>query len=187
MNNWSQEAYSTAWNFATHYHHGQSYGGAQEGQQVNYINHIGSVAMEVIWALSTAPDADGNLAIQCALLHDTIEDTAASYDIVAAQFGKAVADGVLALTKDATLTDKTAKIDDSLARIRLQPKEVWMVKLADRIANLYHPPFYWDNEKIDSYRTEAMRIYEALHPANDALAQRLLDKIAQYQFFKRTA
>lgn len=74
--NWNQDIYIKAWDFATIAHHGQTYGGPKEGQRIEYINHIGSVAMELIWALSQTTDIDGSLAIQCALLHDTIEDTA---------------------------------------------------------------------------------------------------------------
>ena len=72
MSNWNPDIFSKAWNFATLYHQGQTYGGAQKGQKIPYINHLGSVGVEVIWALSTAPELDGDLAIQCALLHDTI-------------------------------------------------------------------------------------------------------------------
>jgi (p)ppGpp synthase/HD superfamily hydrolase len=183
MSNWSPDIFAKAWNFATRYHAGQTYGGPREGEQIDYLNHVGSVAMEVIWALPTAPTADGNLAIQCALLHDVIEDTVATYELVSEQFGRAVAAGVLALTKDATLPTKAEQMADSLQRIRRQPQEVWLVKMADRITNLYQPPYYWDNEKIEAYRQEAITIYEALHPANEALANRLYEKIERYKDF----
>ena len=35
------------------------------------------------------PEWDGNLALQCALLHDVIEDTAVGYEDVKAGFGTA--------------------------------------------------------------------------------------------------
>jgi (p)ppGpp synthase/HD superfamily hydrolase len=183
MSSWNPDSFSKAWNFATLYHQGQTYGGAQKGQKIPYINHIGSVGVEVIWALSTAPELDGDLAIQCALLHDTIEDTEATYDLVVENFGRAVADGVMALTKDSTLPSKAEQMADSLDRIKQQPPEVWMVKMADRIINLHHPPYYWKPEKIESYRQEAISIYDALHPANLALANRLKEKIDLYRSF----
>ena len=62
--NWSQEVYNKAWRFATLAHHGQTYGSFEKGQKIDYINHIGSVAMEVIWALHLSPACDGNLAVQ---------------------------------------------------------------------------------------------------------------------------
>jgi (p)ppGpp synthase/HD superfamily hydrolase len=183
MNNWNPDNFAKAWNFATLYHEGQTYGGAQKEQQIPYINHIGSVGVEVIWALSTAPELDGDLAIQCALLHDTIEDTKATYELLMENFGRAVADGVMALTKDSTLPSKPLQMADSLKRIGQQPPEIWMVKMADRITNLRHPPHYWKPEKIDSYRQEAISIYDALHSANLALATRLKEKIDLYRSF----
>ena len=68
MNRWSPELFKKAWNFATIAHHGQTYGGHETGMKIDYINHIGSVAMEVIWALGASPDYDADLAVQCAIL-----------------------------------------------------------------------------------------------------------------------
>lgn len=147
MSNWSPEIYSKAWYFATIRHEGQTYGGSQPLLRVDYLNHIGSVGMEILWALSQTPGCKGDLAVQCALLHDVIEDTSATYEEVKEEFGKQVADGVLALTKNEKLPAKEARMTDSLKRIRQQPKEVWMVKMADRISNLYAPPYYWNNTK----------------------------------------
>ncbi|MCE1251963.1 MAG: HD domain-containing protein [Anaerolineae bacterium] len=180
---WSPDVYLKAWHYATRYHHGQTYGGAEPQEQIDYINHIGSVAMEVLHALAQTPDVDGDLAVQCALLHDVIEDTPVTYDMLKNEFGAQVADGVLALTKDVSLPDKENQMRDSLERIRRQPREVWMVKLADRITNLYYPPFYWTPAKIESYRQEAIIIYEALHGAHAGLAARLSEKIKRYRQF----
>ena len=46
---------------------------------------------------------DRSLAIQLALLHDTIEDTKTTYEEIQNLFGSIVADGVKALTKDTAL------------------------------------------------------------------------------------
>lgn len=179
---WSPDIFATAWNFATLAHEGQTYGSCQPGQRIPYLNHLGSVAMEVMWALTLTPDEfDGNLAVQCAILHDVIEDTDHTYADLAAQFGEAVADGVQALTKDETLPTKTAQMQDSLQRIQQQPREIWLVKLGDRITNLAEPPYYWNLEKKQAYRVEAELIYQALHPAHTALAQRLQHKIQAYE------
>lgn len=185
MSNESPDLLSKAWNFAAHYHQGQTYGGPEAGMQIDYMQHLASVALELIWVLPAAPELDGHLAIQCALLHDVIEDTAATYERVLADFGQEVAAGVLALTKDPTLPTKAEQMADSLLRIRRQRKEIWLVKMADRITNLYHPPYYWTEEKIAMYHEESIKLYEALHPANELLANRLLQKIEQYQHFRR--
>jgi (p)ppGpp synthase/HD superfamily hydrolase len=72
---------------------------------------------------------------------------------------------------------------DSLRRIRLQPKAVWMVKLADRITNLQPPPAYWTKEKAARYRDEAVQIHAALKDADEALAARLMARIEAYRAF----
>lgn len=182
---WTPDIYEKAWTFASRAHHGQSYGGPAQGERVEYLSHIASVGMEIQWALQSDPHADGALALQCALLHDTIEDTGTSYQQLCDTFGVAVADGVLALSKDIALPDKQAQMQDSLQRIKKQPKEIWMVKMADRITNLYHPPFYWDNAKILAYRDEAIYIHHQLHTAHHGLAQRLQAKIDAYPAFLR--
>ena len=72
---------------------------------------------------------------------------------------------------------------DSLKRIKQQPKEVWAVKMADRICNLYAPPFYWTNEKKKTYREEAMLIHRELKDGNAYLAERLGRKIEEYRAY----
>jgi (p)ppGpp synthase/HD superfamily hydrolase len=139
--------------------------------------------METLAALHIERERDGNLALQCALLHDTIEDTATTYEQVRDAFGAKVADGVLALTKDGAL-EKSLQMADSLRRIREQPHEVWMVKLSDRITNLQKPPHFWKPEKIARYRQEARQIYDALREASPFLAARLAQKIERYQKFE---
>jgi (p)ppGpp synthase/HD superfamily hydrolase len=51
---------------------------------------------------------------------------------------------------------------DSLKRIKIQPKEIWMVKLADQITNLQPAPYYWTEKNVQAYRPESIEIYEAL-------------------------
>ncbi|MDD1444504.1 HD domain-containing protein [Dolichospermum sp. ST_sed3] len=135
-------------------------------------------------ALTMEPGHDGDLAIQCALLHDVIEDTDTTYDQVLATFGKSVADGVLALSKDKAV-EKSQRLADCLRRIRLQPPEVGMVKLADRITNLQPPPAHWTPEKIKRYRAEALEIHSALKDSSQVLATRLAHKIECYAAFEQ--
>jgi (p)ppGpp synthase/HD superfamily hydrolase len=138
--------------------------------------------MEIIAALNVEEERDGNLAVQCAILHDVIEDTNVSFDQVKEEFGLPVADGVLALTKDESLA-KDLQISDSLRRIKEQPAEIWMVKLADRISNLLPPPQHWTQAKITRYREDAVEIYETLKDASPFLAARLVSKIENYKQF----
>jgi (p)ppGpp synthase/HD superfamily hydrolase len=182
-NSWNRDLYAKAWHFVTLKHSGQTYGGRLPEQQIEYINHLSSVAMEAMWVLAHSTETyNADLLVQCALLHDTLEDTGTTFEELSATFGSAVAAGVLALTKNNDLP-KANQMLDSLQRIQAQPKEIWMVKMADRITNLYHPPHYWDKPKIAAYRIEGQVIYDHLAPADALMAQRLADKIEAYQQF----
>lgn len=172
---WSQDRYLEAYHFAARAHLGQLY----VGTDLPYIMHLSFVSMELIAALRAEPGRDEDLALTCALLHDVIEDTPIDHAQVAAAFGRAVADGVLALTKDESLPED-AQMADSLRRIRAQPPEVWMVKLADRITNLQPPPGHWSPAKVAGYRAEAERIFAELAEASPFLAARLRAKIDGY-------
>ena len=175
---WSQDEYIRAYRFAAEAHLGQTV----PGSDLPYVAHVTLVSMEVIAALEVESGRDGDLAVQCALLHDVIEDTAVTYERLRAAFGERVSLGVLALSKDENL-DRSLQIRDSLSRIRQQPQEIWMVKLADRISNLQPPPHDWTKNKIVQYRQEAIEIYDALHAASETLATRLLDKIEAYKVY----
>lgn len=178
MQQWSQENYIKAYKFAAQAHQGQNI----PGSEIPYIMHLSFVSIEVIAALNVEQVYDGDLAIQCAILHDTIEDTNITFDNIKTEFGASVANGVLALTKDYSL-EKHLQMADSLLRIKEQPREIWMVKLADRISNLQAPQYYWNQDKIIRYREEAKEIYQALQDASTFLASRLASKIEDYKVF----
>lgn len=177
---WSIDELQKTWELASKLHDGQKYGGLNEGQQIEYLNHIGSVTFEIINAINNEKGMDADFAINCAVLHDTIEDTEQSFDEIQLLFGERVAMGVFALTKDEKIENKREMMLDSLNRIKSQPKEVWAVKMADRICNLYAPPYYWTNEKKIKYQKEAHLILQELKDGNKYLAERLKNKIIAY-------
>lgn len=172
---WSQENYAKAYWFAAQAHRGQ----LVPGTDLPYIMHVSFVSMEVIACLGIELHQDGDLAVQCALLHDVLEDTNVTFEDVENEFGANIAKGVLALTKNTGLA-KADRMQDSLQRIRQMPVEVWIVKLADRITNLAPPPAYWEKAKIKQYREEAIEICKALHEASPYLSKRLEMKIDEY-------
>ncbi|MCU7940425.1 MAG: HD domain-containing protein [gamma proteobacterium symbiont of Bathyaustriella thionipta] len=177
MGRWNQDNYLKAWNFASAVHNGQRV----PGSEIPYINHIGLVAMEAMAVIAQDNSIKNpDLLVQCALLHDVIEDTEIAYSEVASEFGTAVANGVLALSKNKDIPEKIEQMQDSLKRIKQQPAEIWMVKLCDRITNLQPPPAHWNKEKINTYREEAGLILKQLGNANKLLAARLQVKIAEY-------
>ncbi|MCV2484921.1 bifunctional (p)ppGpp synthetase/guanosine-3',5'-bis(diphosphate) 3'-pyrophosphohydrolase [Flavobacterium sp. SH_e] len=184
---WSIDEIQNTWQLVSKLHDGQKYGGSNEGERVEYINHIGSVVFEVLNASRFTENMNADLAVKCAMLHDTIEDTAFNYEKVNDLFGNEVASGVLALTKSDEISNSLEKMLDSLNRIKQQPIEVWAVKMADRICNLYEPPYYWNDEKKLKYIEEAEIIHSELKDGNVYLAERLKNKIREYNRFLSTA
>lgn len=185
---WSQALFTKAWDFATLAHQGQYYASPISGVKLDYINHVGAVAMELMWVLAKQQNQaiNGDFLLQCALLHDVIEDTSYGYAEIQATFGSAVADGVLALSKQKNLPVEEQMLD-SLQRIQQQPYEVWMVKLADRTNNLSEPPAHWTQAKVEAYWQESKLIYAQLHDANTLLAQRLQAQIDAYPTYFKNA
>ena len=169
------EAWLVAWNFAAEVHNAQRVPGTDQP----YLKHLGMVAMEVFSAHAVAPLDNLGLAVQCAISHDTIEDQGVPHADLTDRFGQPVADGVLALSKNPD-PPKSKAMADSLSRIRQQPRDIWCVKLADRISNLHVAPAHWTAEKCARYRQEAQVILDALGSAHPVLAQRLSVKIAAY-------
>jgi len=169
------EDWLAAWHFAAEAHNTQKV----PGTDLPYLKHLGMVTMEVFSAHAIVPIGNLGLAVQCAILHDTIEDQGVAHADLVKRFGQSVADGVLALSKNPGLP-KSEAMADSLDRIRAQPRDVWCVKLADRISNLHGAPAHWTVEKRVTYRTEAQQILDALGAAHRTLADRLAAKITAY-------
>lgn len=154
------------------------------GTHSSYLVHLSNVAMETMVAGLHTADFDQSFAVQVALLHDVLEDTPTTFDELQVAFGLKIADAVWALSKDETLKSE-AQIPDSLERIKLQSKEVWAVKLADRISNMQQPPGHWDQFKIMAYQKVARMILSTLKGGNAYLEQRLEEKILDYnQYIK---
>jgi (p)ppGpp synthase/HD superfamily hydrolase len=171
-----EEDWLAAWHFAAKIHNAQRV----PGTDLPYLKHLGMVTMEIFSAHVQASVGNLGLAVRCAILHDTIEDQGVAHAELVQHFGLAVADGVQALSKNPELP-KAEAMADSLHRIQAQPREVWCVKLADRISNLHDAPAHWTAEKRKTYVVEAQSILDALGSAHDVLAKRLADKIAAYE------
>ncbi len=178
---WDPDLYNRALRFAGEAHGNQTV----PGTDISYLMHLCQVCQEAMSAVLADPTLDGDLVMQCALLHDSVEDTETTREAVAEAFGEAVAAGVDALSKrphgpDGEPWTKDEKMADSLARILGQPREVRVVKLADRITNLQDPPPHWSTDKTARYHREAEQILAALGDASDHLAERMRLKISAY-------
>ena len=171
-----QTLYQEAISFAAEKHGPQKV----KGSKNPYVVHLSNVAMELFVASRHTPGFDLSLAVQVALLHDTIEDCHTTRAELEASFGSDVAEGVWAMTKDLKLLSDY-RLTDSLAKIRQCPQEVWAVKLADRITNLQTPPKRWSKEHKREFLFDSLQILEALKGGNEYLEKRLATKIEEYK------
>ncbi len=173
---WSQDRYIDAYLYAAEALNTKRF----PGTSLPYMLHVSLVTMEVLATLQVQSGIEGDLAVQCALLHDVLEDSDKDYSDISKKFGDDVAQGVQALSKNRNLP-KPQQMEDSLSRIQKLSQTIWIVKMADRITNLLPPPPDWTREKIQEYRQEAVKIYECLKPASRFLADRLAGKIQAYE------
>ncbi|MBN2124215.1 MAG: bifunctional (p)ppGpp synthetase/guanosine-3',5'-bis(diphosphate) 3'-pyrophosphohydrolase [Deltaproteobacteria bacterium] len=184
---WSQDLYTKCFQFAARAHEDRK----EPESGLPCVVHIALVAMEVIAALSRDSSADGDLALSCALLHDILEDTDVVYDDLLEQFGKGIAEGVLALTRNKEIGKgytevfkaENTRIKDCLKRVLKQPREIGMVMMAERIVSLQPPPPEWGKDQINNHLTQAVAIFAHLREASLLLAARLEDKIAEYKAY----
>ena len=152
------------------------------GTNLPYVVHLSNVAMEIMIAAQHSAEFNLDFALKVALLHDTVEDTNATLEEISQGFGNDIALAVLALTKNDHLP-KTDRMNDSIQRIKRLQKEVWAVKLADRITNLQVAPAHWETAKKTAYREEAIFLLKELKGGNSYLENRLKDKIESYKVY----
>ena len=101
------------------------------------------------------------------LLHDTLEDTQATYDDVLNEFGKEVADLVDGVTKISTLEEKNVnnfQAENFRKLILATSKDirVLLVKLADRLHNMRTIDAFQSDLKKKRIAKETMEIYAPL-------------------------
>lgn len=148
-----------------------------------YSTHLETVAELSRQALSNDSTLDEGILLSTAYLHDSVEDTAVTHEDILNLFGQNIANAVLALTKNKMLP-KTQQMQYSLQKISVLPKEVWIVKLADRIANLQQTLFLyegkWTQDYREYYKEESILISQTLGDASPYLQQKLSVLINSY-------
>ena len=113
--------------FAAEAHRNQRRKGAA---QEPYLNHL----VEVLDLLVQATDGTDTDMLIAAILHDVVEDTSASYEDVAKNFGERVAEIVRENSGDMTLP-KAERRRARIAGMPLKSREARLVKMADVISN----------------------------------------------------
>ena len=127
-----------------------------------YINH--PIALVSILAVEAGIDDPDVLC--AALLHDTIEDTATTYEELVGHFGQPIAGIVCEVTDDKNLPKqvrKQAQIEHAPALSRA----AGLVKFADKIANLRDvadcPPADWPVQRRQEYFDWAKAVVDGIH------------------------
>jgi GTP diphosphokinase / guanosine-3',5'-bis(diphosphate) 3'-diphosphatase len=147
---------SKAYNFALNAHKNQ-----KRFSGLPYIVHPIAVA-DILVELKL-----DSATIITGLLHDTIEDTKATYDLVLKEFGKEVADLVDGVTKISALEEKAAENSqaENFRKLILATSKdirVLLVKLADRLHNMRTIDAFSSEEKKKRIAKETMEIYAPL-------------------------
>ena len=150
------EALSKAYNFALKAHKNQK---RDSGDP--YLTHPIAVA-DILTDLKL-----DSATIATGLLHDTIEDTKATYKMVEKEFGKEVADLVDGVTKISELEGKVienSKAENIRKLILATSKDirVLLVKLADRLHNMRTLNSISDEKRRKRIAKETMEIYAPL-------------------------
>jgi (p)ppGpp synthase/HD superfamily hydrolase len=135
-----------------------------------YINHLTEVAA----LLAEATGGDDAILLAGGLLHDTLEDTDATYEDLVQRFGAEVAALVAEVTDDKALPKEERKrlqIDETPAKSR----RAKLLKIADKTSNLRSmvnsPPKGWTEERLRDYvvwAEQVVRSCRGLNPALDA-------------------
>lgn len=133
-----------------------------------YINH--PIALANILCNEAGID---NLEVICgSLLHDTVEDTATTFEELETEFGKRIRDIVAEVTDDKTLNRQERKQlqIDHAPHISDEAK---LVKLADKIANVRDmvnaPPAGWDVVRQQQYFDWAKEVVDGLRGVHPGL------------------
>ena len=123
--------------------------------------------------------------ITTGLLHDTIEDTKATYDSVKEEFGQEVADLVNGVTKISALEEKAVENSkaENLRKLILATSKdirILLVKLADRLHNMRTLSTIKDESKKIRKAKETMEIYAPL--ADRMGMNRIRDELEDLSF-----
>jgi RelA/SpoT family (p)ppGpp synthetase len=150
------EPLSKAYNFAIEAHKNQ-----KRISGLPYIVHPIAVA-DILAELKL-----DSATIITGLLHDTIEDTKATYDLVMKEFGKEVADLVDGVTKISALEEKAVENSqaENFRKLILATSKdirVLLVKLADRLHNMRTIDAILSSDKKKRIAKETMEIYAPL-------------------------
>jgi len=133
-----------------------------------YINHLTEVAA----LLAEATDGNDVVLVMGGLLHDTLEDTDATYAQLVERFGPEVAALVQEVTDDKSLPKDVRK----RLQVETTPHKsvrAKLLKIADKTSNLRglvtSPPAGWTEERLRDYVIWAEQVVRSCRGLNAAL------------------
>jgi guanosine-3',5'-bis(diphosphate) 3'-pyrophosphohydrolase len=133
-----------------------------------YINHPIGLAN----VLANEAGIEDERILIAAILHDTIEDTETTEQELIRDFGKEVAEIVMEVTDDKTLS-KAERKQLQIEHAATISRRAKVVKLADKICNLRDiansPPADWSLERKQAYFDWAKSVVDALRGVHPAL------------------
>lgn len=151
----------------------------KNAKKTPYITHPIGVAESII-TIGKVYDAD---IIIAALLHDTIEDTQATFQDVRSRFGTKVEGYVREVTDDKSLsTAKRKKLQ--IIHAPEKSKGAAIIKMSDKLYNLNNllqdAPIEWTRERIDQYFQWAQSVVDNLPESNKPLKEEVHKVIQEY-------
>ena len=133
-----------------------------------YVNHLTEVAA----MLAEATDGADPVLVMGGLLHDTLEDTDATYEDLIERFGPEVAALVQEVTDDKSLP-KDARKRLQIEKTPSKSRRAKLLKIADKTSNLRglvtSPPTGWTEERLRDYVVWAEQVVRACRGLNPAL------------------
>ena len=165
-----------ATHFAAEKHHSQRRKNKDKDPYINHPIHVASL-------LSEANVNDHN-TICAALLHDTVEDTDATYEEIVNEFGEKIADIVMEVTDDKSLP-KVERKKLQIEHAKHASDEAKLVKICDKYSNLHaikqDPPANWSPEICHGYAVWCYAVCKNLFGINPALDTLLKDLFKELQ------
>ena len=133
-----------------------------------FIDH----PLQLARVLATKGKVTDIKTLMAAVLHDTVEDTEASYDELRERFGTGVADVVMEVTYDKGLPKAERKQRQGVCAPYMS-KRATLVKLADKTCNLRDvansPPAGWPRRRKQDYFDWAKQVVDGLPLVHDKL------------------
>ena len=133
-----------------------------------YVNHLTEVAA----LLAEATDGGDVVLLMGGLLHDTLEDTDATYEDLVQRFGPEVAALVAEVTDDKSLRkDERKRLQ--VEKTGSKSRRAKLLKLADKTSNLRSlmrsPPSGWAEERLRDYVVWAEAVVRSCRGLNAVL------------------